>query len=101
MTAPERSMQQRMSALERANEIRSERAQLKRDLKAGKANARELLRDPPEWLCTMKVVDMLIALPKIGRVKANKYLNRCRLSPSKTIGGMSVRQRQELLAALS
>jgi hypothetical protein len=33
---PERSREQRMRALQRANEIRSARAQLKRDLKGGK-----------------------------------------------------------------
>ena len=33
--APERSLDQRMEALKRANDIRTERAQLKRDLKAG------------------------------------------------------------------
>ena len=33
---PERTHEQRMRALTRANEIRSKRAQLKRDLKAGK-----------------------------------------------------------------
>ena len=33
--APERSLNQRMDALARANQIRIKRAQLKRDLKAG------------------------------------------------------------------
>ena len=34
--APERSLAQRMDALKRANDIRTRRAQLKRDLKAGR-----------------------------------------------------------------
>ena len=34
--APERSLNQRMDALKRANEIRTQRARLKRDLKAGR-----------------------------------------------------------------
>ena len=33
---PQRSLDQRMGALERANEIRVKRAQLKRDLKSGR-----------------------------------------------------------------
>ena len=35
---PERSLVQRMEALQRANEIRTKRATLKRDLKAGKVS---------------------------------------------------------------
>jgi hypothetical protein len=49
---------------------------------------------------TMKVFDILLALPKYGRVKANKILTQCRMSPSKTIGGMSLRQRTELVSML-
>jgi hypothetical protein len=33
-------------------------------------------------------------------VKANKVLTQCRISPSKTIGGLSQRQRAELVALL-
>ncbi|HEV2769518.1 MAG TPA: hypothetical protein VGV40_04970, partial [Solirubrobacteraceae bacterium] len=55
---------------------------------------------PPDYLETAKVADFLIAIPKIGRVKANKALNQCRISPSKTFSGLSQRQRQELMAHL-
>jgi hypothetical protein len=99
-SAPERSLVQRMDALQRANQIRTRRAQLKRDLKAGRTSIHQLLLDPPEWTETAKVFDMLLAVPKYGRVKANKILNLCRISPSKTIGGLSQRQRTELVAML-
>ena len=98
--APERSLVQRMDALGKANEIRIRRAQLKRDLKAGRASIHGLLLQPPEWIETAKVLDMLLAVPKYGRVKANKILNQCRISPSKTIGGLSERQRSELVTLL-
>ena len=97
---PERSHEQRMRALRRANEIRTARAQLKRDLKAGKAKVEQLLIDPPEYVLSAKAFDMIIAVPKYGRVKANKILSQCRISPSKTIGGLSERQRGELVAFL-
>ena len=98
--APERSLDQRMDALGKANAIRTRRAQLKRDLKAGRASIHKLLLQPPEWVETAKVFDMLLAVPKYGRVKANKVLNQCRISPSKTIGGLSQRQRDELVSHL-
>ncbi len=98
--APERSLVQRMDALQRANEIRTKRAQLKRDLKGGRTSIHDLLSDPPDYLETAKVFDMLLAVPKYGRVKVNKILVQCRISPSKTIGGLSERQRTELVSLL-
>jgi hypothetical protein len=99
--APERSPDQRTAALNRANEIRTLRAQLKRDLKAGRTSIAALLLDPPSWLESAKVLDMLLALPKVGRVKATKTLDSCRVSPSKTFGGLTDRQRAELAARLN
>lgn len=99
--APERSLDQRMEALRRANEIRSRRAQLKRDLKAGTVSIVEVIGDPPDFLLTAKVFDMLMAVPKYGKVKATRFLNTCRISQGKTIGGLSDRQRSELLEVLS
>ena len=98
--APERSLVQRMDALQRANEIRTRRAQLKRDLKGGRVSIQDLLLDPPDYLETAKAFDMLLAVPKYGRVKVNKILVTCRISPSKTIGGLSERQRNELVGLL-
>ena len=100
VAAPERSLVQRMDALQRANEIRTRRAQLKRDLKGGRARIHDLLLEPPECVETAKVFDMLLAVPKYGRVKVNKVLVQCRISPSKTIGGLSQRQRTELVSML-
>jgi hypothetical protein len=89
-----------MDALARANTIRTRRATLKKDLKAGRASIHDLLLDPPEFIETAKVFDMLLAVPKYGRVKVNKVLVGCRISPSKTIGGLSQRQRTELVSLL-
>ena len=47
---PERSLDQRMDALCRANEVRALRAQLKRDLKAGRVSIGALLLDQPPYL---------------------------------------------------
>lgn len=97
---PQRTIQQRMMALERANEIRTRRSRLKREIAAGRVMARDVLLDPPWWADTMKVVDLLLAVPKVGRVKVDRTLFRCRVSPSKTLGDLSERQRFELAAHL-
>jgi hypothetical protein len=99
-TAPQRSLSQRMSALKRANEIRTKRARLKQNLKDGRANPQALLLSPPEYILTAKVSELLLAVPKYGQVKVNKILALCRISPSKTIGGLSPRQRAELVSYL-
>lgn len=99
-SAPERSHVQRMDALQRANLIRTQRAQLKRELRAGTRTIDGLLLSPPEFLETAKVVELLLSVPKYGRVKANKVLQQCRVSPSKTVGGLSERQRTEIVAML-
>ena len=95
--APERSLDQRMEALKRANDIRVRRARLKKDLKDGHVRIEEILSRPPEYVETAKVFDILMAVPKFGRVKAARFLNQCRISQSKTVGGLSERQRAELV----
>ncbi|MEW6583276.1 MAG: integration host factor, actinobacterial type [Actinomycetota bacterium] len=97
---PERSLSQRMDALKRANEIRTARAQLKKDLKTGNVTIQEIIASPPEYVMTAKVFDMLMAVPKCGKVKATRFLNHCRISQGKTMGGLSERQRNELLELL-
>src|SRR5262249_18814795 len=95
--APARSRDQRMEALKRANDIRVRRAQLKKDLKEGRVKIETILNAPPEYVSTAKVFDILMAVPKFGRVKAARFLNQCRISQSKTVGGLSERQRAELV----
>ena len=96
-TAPVRSLDQRMEALARANDIRVRRAQLKKDLKLGKVQIEEILNDPPAYGGTAKVFERRMAVPKFGRVKAARVLHQCRISQSKTVGGLSDRQRAELI----
>jgi hypothetical protein len=91
-----RSREQRLGALRLANEIRSARAQLKKDLASGKIELAQILAQP-ECLRTARVRDVLLALPKIGSVKAGRILADCGIAHSKTLGGLTERQRTELL----
>ena len=76
---PPRSLAQRDDALRRANAIRRQRAQLKQDLKAGRRTIDDVLSDPPAFVQTAKVADLLLAVPRYGPVKVNKLLARCRI----------------------
>lgn len=90
-----------MEALEYGNGIRTFRKELKERLKLGQTSIIEVLLDPVDHrLETMKLLELLLAVPTFGKVKAEKTLFLCRISPSKTIGGMSQRQRSELISML-
>lgn len=90
----ERSLEQRMAALRRANSIRTYRAQVKSDLKRGKRSVASVIDDP---VCdTMKLFDVIIAVPKYGRVKVNRIFAHNGISPSKSCGGLSDRQRDAI-----
>ncbi len=97
---PTRSASQRHTALARANKIRVQRAALKRDIKSGQTHLADVLHKPKEWALTAKVHDLLLCVPGVGAVKAAKMLQQCRVSGSKTVGGLSDRQRGELVAML-
>lgn len=102
---PSRTLAQRRAALREANRIRVVRAELKRTLRSlpsyvAASRARNLILDPPADHQTMYLFDLLMAVPKYGRKKVNRLMVRTRISPSKTLGGLSERQRQELAEVL-
>lgn len=99
--APERSLLQRREALAKANDVRMKRARLKEQIRAGRVATSDLIAEPPEFVVTAKVFDLMLATPKYGRVKVNKTLRRCGISPSKTVGGLTERQRDDLLRAIT
>ena len=97
---PARSLEQRLSALQRANEVRLGRAQLKKELATGSCRIDDLLAETPELARGAKVYDLLLAVPKLGRARVSKLLRHCRISEAKTLGGLSERQRAELIPSL-
>jgi CheY-like chemotaxis protein len=93
--------ERRMTALRHANQVRSARAKLKQDLRAGKVRLEQILATRAGYLATAKVFDLLVAVPKIGPVKAAHLLNLAHISPSKTVVALSERQRARLIELLS
>jgi len=87
----DRTLEQRMDALEHANDVRVYRARMKKDVKAGRVPYDTFLARGPHdpLLRSMKIQDALRHMPGIGRVKADLFLKAAHVSPSKTLGGMS------------
>lgn len=98
--APERTTQQRRSALEEANRVRFARAEAKRELKSGELALYDLLMDPSEELKGAKVEDMLLAVRGMGRIKVAKILREAGVSRAKTLVGLTHGQRDRLIRAL-
>jgi hypothetical protein len=90
-----------MSALRQANQVRGLRAKLKQDLRADKVRFELVLATRADYLASAEVFDLLVAVPKIGPVKAGRLLTVAGVSPSKTVGGLSERQRARLIELLS
>lgn len=89
-----------MRALGLANEVRSDRARLKRQLASGTVELASVIADAPTCAQTAKVSELLLALPKVGPARATRWLSQCRIASSKTVAGLTERQRQELIALL-
>lgn len=98
--APRRTDEQRLDALDRANQVRVLRAQLKRLIASGDQNAGDVLLDPPDYALAMKAADVLLAVHKLGPSKTRAMMRRNNVSDSKTLAGLSTRQRWALVREL-
>jgi hypothetical protein len=98
--APERTSEERRSALEEANRVRFARANAKRELKDGSLHVYDLLMDPSEELKGAKVEEILLAMRGMGRVKVTRIMREAGVSRSKTLVGLTHGQRDRLLRAL-
>lgn len=97
---PDRTLEQRRQALAKANEVRTARRDLKVELAAGLGDPAAIVEVPPLAFESMRVRDLLLALPGVGRRTADKMLWRARVAPTKTLVGLSDRQRHELVVGL-
>jgi hypothetical protein len=91
---------QRMRALERANEIRLARAELKRRIADGETSAADVLSDPPPEADTWALGDLLMSQRRWGVTRCRKFLSRFQLTETKPIGALTERQRRVLAEQL-
>jgi len=87
---------QRLRALERANEIRLARAELKRRIAEGEVSVADVLRDVPPYASSWAVWDLLMSQRRWGRSRCHKFLWRNRINETKAIGTLTERQRRLL-----
>lgn len=92
---------QHMRALERANEVRLARAELKRQVGSGKVAASDIVLGCPWEAHTMKLSELLMSQRRWGRTRCRKILQSIRLSENKTVGSLTERQRITLAAIVA
>ena len=91
---------QYMRALERANQVRLARADLKRRVAGGDIEVAEVILDCPWEADSMAVADLLLSQRRWGQTRCRKFLAQIPRSEKKTIGSMTDRQRRTLAAML-
>jgi hypothetical protein len=92
---------QHMRALERANQVRLARAELKRRVAGGELDAAEVILECPWEAQSMAVADLLMSQRRWGQTRCRKFLAQIPMSEKKTIGSMTERQRHTLAAMLT
>jgi hypothetical protein len=92
---------QRLRALERANEVRLARAELKRRIAGGGMSAAQVILDCPWEAHSWSVGDLLMSQRRWGRTRCRKFLLQHEISEVKQIGSLTERQRRMLASKLA
>lgn len=103
MALPPLTPEQRSAALAKAAAARKARAELKVRLKSSGTRLDDVLADgdTDEVIGKMKVVAVLEAMPGVGKVRAQKIMERLEISPSRRVRGLGVKQRAALVEEFS
>jgi hypothetical protein len=91
---------QYMRALERANQVRLARAELKRKVAANQIDVATVIMDCPWEAESMAVGDLLMSQRRWGQTRCRKFLVQIPITEMKTIGSMTRRQRVALAELL-
>ena len=91
---------QHLRALNRANEVRLARAELKRRVSDGEISAGEVILESPWEADSMAVADLLMSQRRWGLTRCRRVLAQIPVTETKTIGSLTDRQRQALASLL-
>ena len=91
---------QRLRALERANEVRLARAELKRRIADGGSSVAEVLNDPPHEASSWAIGDLLMSQRRWGSTRCRKFLSKNQIMETKPVGALTERQRRLLAEQL-
>ena len=103
MAPPRLTEEQRAKALEKAALARRKRAEIKQLLKTGSLSLPELLEQAEEdpMVAGIKVSSVLSSMPRLGKVKSKRLMEKLRIAENRRIRGLGERQRAALLREFS
>lgn len=93
---PHLTLEQRRAALEKAKLSRKERAEVKEKIALGEINIFDAINDPRESIRRMKVIELLSAIPGVGKARATLIMERRNIAPTRRIGGLGQLQLKAL-----
>ncbi|MGH2913436.1 MAG: hypothetical protein ACRDMX_00435 [Solirubrobacteraceae bacterium] len=99
-TAPRTSERQPLRALEKANEIRTERAKLRRGIAVGAVSAADVILHPPVAAASWPIGDLLMSQRRWGTTRCRRFLSVNQIAELRTVGQLTERQRQMLAGSL-
>ena len=94
MALPRLTPEQRQANLDKAAASRRERAEVKNRLKHSGASILEVLEQGQsnEVIGKMRVLDLLQAMPGLGKVRARQMMERLGISESRRVRGLGTNQ---------
>ncbi|HVS67020.1 MAG TPA: integration host factor, actinobacterial type [Mycobacteriales bacterium] len=98
MALPPLTPQQRAAALEKAAAARRTRAELREQLKQSKVSLTDVFTagERDEAIGKMRVSAVLESMPGVGKVRAQRIMERLSISPSRRVRGLGEHQRSAL-----
>ena len=101
MSLPYLTQDEKLSALKKAQEMRSKRAELRLKLKKGSLSLQEVLNSADdEVISRMRVTYLLQSLPQVGKVTSDKIMREIGINENRRVQGLGKRQREQLLERL-
>ena len=102
MALPKLSLEEKQKALEKAQLVRSKRAQIRQSLKDKITTIGEVLANSDDdVVAKMRVTYLLESLPRIGKIKTKKIMNDIGIDETRRIQGLGIRQKKALIEKLN
>lgn len=101
MALPKLSPDEKRRALQKAQEMRSKRAEIREKLKKGSLTIGEVLnRADDDVIGKMRVAYLLQSLPQVGKVTCQKIMHEIGIHESRRVQGLGKRQIGAILERL-
>jgi hypothetical protein len=95
---PKLTLEEKRKALEKAQDMRSQRAAIREDLKSGKVSLKDVLAQTEnEVVAKMRVAYLLQSLPQVGKVTRRRIMDEIGIHESRRVQGLGKRQINALL----